>query len=119
MESFGRGMERNVDTVIIVVEPSFESIAVAAKISYMAEGMGIKRICAVLNKVPSESAMQKMIEELKLKNIESIGAIYLDNELSEAAFEGRPPGNSRALDDMTAILKMLLEEAGQFLENDK
>lgn len=112
VESFGRGVERNVDTVIIVVEPSFESITLADKISYMAEGMGIKRIRALMNKVPSESTMKKMHEELKSKNIRSIGAIYLDHELSEAGFEGRPPGNSKASDDMTAITKMLLEEAG-------
>ena len=42
VESFGRGMERGVDTILMIVEPSFESITLAEKIAYMAEGMGVQ-----------------------------------------------------------------------------
>ena len=59
VESFGRGVERNADTVLIIVEPSFESMALAGKIVYMSEGMGIYRVKAILNKVPSESMREK------------------------------------------------------------
>jgi CO dehydrogenase maturation factor len=76
IESFGRGVERNVDTVLIVVEPSFESMVLAEKIGYMAEGMGISRVWAILNKVPSDNARQKMIDELNKKNIKIVGTIY-------------------------------------------
>jgi CO dehydrogenase maturation factor len=51
---FGRGVERGIDTVLIVVEPSLESAVVAEKINYMADGMGVAMVMAVLNKVPSE-----------------------------------------------------------------
>lgn len=112
VESFGRGVERSVDTVIIVVEPSFESMALAEKIGYMAEGMGIGRIRAILNKVPTEKTRQKMIEELNKRNIEPIGVIYLDQELSEADFEGKALGDSKAADDMGVIVSLLLEETG-------
>lgn len=109
VESFGRGIERSVDTVLMVVEPSFESMSLAGKIGYMAEGMGIGRVRAVLNKVPSEKARQRMIEELSQKGVKSIGTVYYDPELSEAGFEGTALGNSRALEDVKVITELLLD----------
>lgn len=111
VESFGRGVERNVDTVLMIVEPSFESMALAEKIGYMAEGMGISRVRAILNKVPSENTRQRMIEELNKKNIKIIGTIYYDPQVSEAGFEGRAPDDSKATDDVRDIIRRLLNEA--------
>jgi CO dehydrogenase maturation factor len=111
VESFGRGVERSVDTVLIVVEPSFESLALAGKIAYMAEGMGIGRIRAILNKVSSEQVGQRMIEELSKKNIKPIGTIYYDPRLSEAGLEGTALGDSKASLDMELITDLLLEES--------
>ena len=110
VESFGRGVERSVDLVLSVVEPSFESMALAGKIGYMCEGMGIYRVRAILNKVPSEKIRQRMIEELDRKNIKVIGTVYYDTELSEAGFEGRPPGQSKAAGDVEATVKNLFNE---------
>ena len=110
IESFGRGMERNVDTVLMIVEPSFESIALAEKIGYMAEGMGISRVGAILNKVPSEKTRQRMVEELDKKNIKTIGTVYYDPQLSEAGFEGTALGDSKATEDMKGITNLLLDE---------
>jgi CO dehydrogenase maturation factor len=111
IESFGRGVERSVDTVLIVVEPSFESLALAEKIAYMAEGMGIGRVRAILNKVSSEQVRQKMIEELSKKNVKPIGTVYFDTHLSEAGFEGTALGDSKATLDMELITDLLLKES--------
>jgi CO dehydrogenase maturation factor len=112
IESFGRGVERYVDVVLIVVEPSFESMALAEKVGYMAEGMGIGRVMAILNKVPSEKIRQRMVDELDKRGIRIIGTVYLDRHLSEAGFEGRALGNSRAAGDMKGIINLLLNESG-------
>jgi CO dehydrogenase maturation factor len=111
IESFGRGVERSVDTVLIVVEPSFESLALVEKIAYMAEGMGIGRVRAILNKVSSEQVRQRMIEELNRKSIKPIGTIYFDPQLSEAGFEGKALGDSKATLDMDLITGLLLQES--------
>jgi CO dehydrogenase maturation factor len=111
VESFGRGVERNVDTVLMVVEPSFESMALAEKIGYMAEGMGISRVRAILNKVPSENVRQRMIDELNKRNIKTIGTIYYDPQVSEAGFEGRAPDDSKAMEDVRGIIRRMLDEA--------
>jgi len=111
IESFGRGVERGVDTVLVVVEPSFESMALAEKVTYMAEGMGISRVKAILNKVTSEEVREKMTEELGKKGVKVVGTVYFDCDLNMAGFEGKPLANSRATEDVKAITKALLSEA--------
>jgi len=112
VESFGRGVERSVDTVLVIVEPSFQSIDLAGRIHYMARGMGISRVRTILNKVASAQSEQKMIDELGKKEIAVTGTIGLDNEISEAGFEGRAlGGESRAKNDMKQMLKTLLQES--------
>ena len=78
VESFGRGVERSVDLVLSIVEPSFESMALAEKIVYMAEGMGINRAGAILNKVPSENIKEKMMAELEKRKVQILGTIHFD-----------------------------------------
>jgi CO dehydrogenase maturation factor len=113
VESFGRGVERNMDTILIVVEPSFESMALADKINYMAKGMGIARVKAILNKVPSEKIRDRMIEELSAKKIETIGTVFYDVELNEAGFEGSIIEDSTAIKDIQKIVDLLLQETKQ------
>lgn len=111
VESFGRGMERGVDTLLIVVEPSYESVALAEKIQYMAEGIGIPRIRAILNKVPSGNIEEKMIKTLIEKGIRYLGAIWLNGKVSEEGFEGVPLGESEARAQMRIITRLMLDEA--------
>lgn len=111
VESFGRGVERYVDTLLIVVEPSFESIALAEKIKYMAEGMGIGRVRAVLNKVPSGEVRQRLTDELDKKGVRTLGAVYFDPELSAASLEGVTPVNSKAADEVRSIAGLLISES--------
>jgi CO dehydrogenase maturation factor len=108
VESFGRGVERSVDLVLSVVEPSFEAMALAEKIVYMAEGTGINRAGAILNKVPSESIKEKMIKELEKRNVQTLGTVYFDQKVQDAGFEGRPPINSKAGKEVEEITQLLI-----------
>jgi len=111
VESFGRGVERNVDTVLVVVEPSFESITLAERITYMAEGIGVSRTRAILNKVPSEGIQERIIGKLKEQSIKVVGTLYYDLQVSEAGFEGKALGDSKAKEEMEKIARRLLEES--------
>lgn len=112
IESFGRGVERNADTVLAVVEPSFESISLAEKICYMADGIGVGTVKAILNKIPSEEVRKKVIEGLVLRNISQVGTVHLSREISEAGLEGKAPGESKAREEISQIVDRLLDEAG-------
>jgi len=107
VESFGRGVERSVDTVLIVVEPSFESMSLAEKINYMADGIGVGKVRAILNKVPSKEVADSMTEKLTAKNVKVLGAVYYDPRISEAGFEGRPLPDSRAKENIRELVRQL------------
>jgi CO dehydrogenase maturation factor len=111
IESFGRGMERGVDTVLTIVEPSFDSLALAEKIRYMAEGIGISAIQAILNKIPSPETEEKLRAELENKQMKVAGAVYLDPQISQAGFTGQKlPNNSDAAAHVKKIAAALLAE---------
>lgn len=55
IEHFGRGVEAGCDVVVVVIEPSYESIRLAEKIASMARSIG-KRVVRVANKVDEEAA---------------------------------------------------------------
>jgi CO dehydrogenase maturation factor len=111
IESFGRGMERGVDTVLTIVEPSFDSLALAEKIRFMAEGIGIPAIQAILNKIPSLEIEEKVRKELENKQIKVSGAVYLDPQISKAGFTGKKvPDNTDAAAQVMKIAAALLSE---------
>jgi CO dehydrogenase maturation factor len=112
VESFGRGVEMGADTVLIAVEPSSESLALAEKIFYMADGLGIKQVRVILNKVPSEKVKGRILEEAERNKMKVIGSLYLDGQISEASLEGKaPPADSSAQKAMIEIAKRLLNES--------
>jgi CO dehydrogenase maturation factor len=108
IESFGRGIEREVDTVLIIVEPSFESIALAGKIKYMADGIGVNKVRALVNKVPSEEIEKHILEELGKKEIISIGTVFMDPRIYDAGLRGGTPGDSDATRAVLGIARCLL-----------
>lgn len=107
LESFGRGVERHADTILIVVEPSFESIAVAGRIAQMAQGMGIGRVGAILNKVSSQDLALRTDQELEKLGVKVLGTISYSRELAEAAFEGGPVAGKTPVDEAAIIIAKL------------
>ncbi len=111
VESFGRGMERGVDTVLAVVEPSFDSLALAEKIRYMSEGIGIPAVQVILNKIPSPEMEKKLREELGNKKMTVAGAVYLDPQVSQAGFTGKKlPNDTEAAARVKQIVAAILSE---------
>ena len=104
-------MERGVETALSIVEPSFESLALAEKVSYMAEGIGVGRIRAILNKIPSEEIEEEIIDRLIEKEIDHLGAIYMDPQVSEAGFRGTVIGDTKARKQMKTMTRLMLDEA--------
>ena len=107
VESFGRGVERSVDLILSIVEPSLESMVLAEKIVYMAEGMGIDRVGALLNKVTSESMREKMVAELEKRNVQTLGTVHYDQRVQDAGFVGVPPENTAAGEEVKEITQLL------------
>ncbi len=90
VESFGRGTEQGADTVLAVLEPSLDSLEVAGRIRYMAEGLGISRVRAIVNKTPDEATAERMLELLAEREIRCLGCLPLSGDVSRHALEGTP-----------------------------
>ncbi len=108
VEHFGRGVETSIDDVLVVVEPSLESITLAERVSGLAAGSGVSNTWAVLNKVSSDEMASKLKEELSKRGVVVAGAIHNDREIFEACFEGRPVHGSKAMEGIGEVLDFLL-----------
>ena len=113
VEHFGRGVETSIDSVLIVVEPPFESLEVGERIHSLAAGIGIKNIWAVLHKVPSEEIATKLEGELKKRGIDVIGCIHLDSEVFKSSVEGGALSKGRAAEEVRDVLDCILSRASR------
>lgn len=108
IEHFGRGVGTSVDAVLIVVEPSFESLQLASRIAQLAAESGVHRTSAILNKVSSPEMEARLRQALKKRDIQPVGTVRYDPEVFEATLEGREIGNGTASADIRGIADSLL-----------
>jgi CO dehydrogenase maturation factor len=109
IEHFGRGVEKNVDFIIIVADPTYESLLIAEKISHLCSGMKKTRIYSILNKVQREYMELIMQSELEKKKIEVLGVVHFDEELMHAGLMGKQIGKSKAYENMKTIMRKLTQ----------
>jgi len=96
VEHFGRGIDEGIDQVLLVVEPSFESVMIAERIKDLATGLK-KGAAAVLNKAPSEKIAQRLEDELTKKGIAVVGSIPNDPDIFDASLTGSPLKEGEAI----------------------
>ncbi|RLG34290.1 ATP-binding protein [Methanosarcinales archaeon] len=85
IEHFGRGVEDGCDLIIVVVDPSYESLRLSLKIEELA--VSIKRpVYFILNKIDDESR-GIMLESLNRERV--AGEIPSNREIFKASLEGR------------------------------
>jgi CO dehydrogenase maturation factor len=107
VEHFGRGVETSIDCVLVVVEPSLDSLEVAEKIHELAGQIDIADVWAVLNKITSDDIAKRLIDYLDKRSILVIGQIHQDADIFESSLEGRPIQNGVASYDVDKILDFL------------
>lgn len=107
VEHFGRGVETSVDCVLVVVEPSLDSLEVAERISELASQIEIADVWVILNKITSEEIAAKLTDYLNKKDISVIGSIRQDPEIFESCLEGRPIHTRVAAEDVDKIIDFL------------
>ncbi len=88
IEHFGRGIETSLDAVVVVVEPSLESVLLAEKVKRMAVGSGANFAGAVLNKVQSPEVEATLKAQLHGDNVRVLGTIPYHPELVRASLTG-------------------------------
>ena len=109
LEHFGRGVEEGVDTLLMVVEPSFESLKLAARIKSIAAEAGMERVWVVLNKIPSPDVDAALKSKLQESGLIVIGAVGYDAEIALSSLEGVSVGGSKAEKDIEKVLERMLQ----------
>lgn len=104
IEHFGRGVEASVDWVICVVEPSLESISLAAKIMDLTRTAGALFKGAILNKIASADQKSIVSDKLNQLGVPIIGTIEHHQDIQSASLEGRRFDNQRVSAEMENII---------------
>ena len=107
VEHFGRGVETSIDCVLVVVEPSIDSLEVAEKISELSSQIDIADVWVVLNKITSGEIADRLRDYLDKRDIRVIGSIHQEPEIFESCLEGRPIRGRVAAEDIDKILDFL------------
>jgi CO dehydrogenase maturation factor len=106
IEHFGRGIETSLDAVVVVVEPSLESVLLAGKVKRLAVESGAKFAGAVLNKVPSPEVEATLAAQLHGEGVRILGTLRNHPEVVRASLAGsRVP---RCSHETAAIVDALL-----------
>ncbi|NMB35077.1 MAG: AAA family ATPase [Firmicutes bacterium] len=88
VEHFGRGVLEGVDTVLMVVDPSYEAVLLAEKAAKLAKEAE-KPFSVILNKVNADTEAQ-LKEMLKEKGIEVTAVLPFSAQISRANLVGEP-----------------------------
>lgn len=112
VEHLGRGTARDVDALIIVVEPGRRSIQTAVQIKQLAQDIGIKRTFIVGSKI-RESKDTDFITD-NLPGLKLIGYVPFSQEIVEADLKGASifDMDASAVKDIRLIKDRLVEEIG-------
>jgi len=108
IEHFGRGIEASVDAVVCVVEPSLESVTMAAKIKELTQSVGASFKGAILNKVSSPEQENVLKDKLHHTGVPILGTIHYHGKIVDACLEGKTFDVSEASAEMEGIVKTLL-----------
>ena len=88
IEHLGRGTARGVDLMIVVVEPTSQSVATGRSVVKLARQIGISEIRFVGNKISSESEQKYLCDRLGVQNL--IGFIPYSEIIRQADRDGAP-----------------------------
>ena len=100
VEHLGRGVDRFADGILMVADPSYESIQLSKKIGEMAKSIA-KPFYIVLNKA---DAQQREIMAAQLETDAVIAALSMDPEILSAGLLGQPL--TKELPEIQSILNL-------------
>jgi len=108
IEHFGRAIEKDVDAILMVVDPSYESMKLSEKVAELSSSIG-KPVYFIMNKV-DETNEQFLRETIRDQDM-IIAAIPADTTLSLAGLKGDEITTD--INEIQNMNKFLIEKIGQ------
>ena len=91
LEHLSRGTARNVDTLLVVLEPYYKSMETAARVTELAHELGIPNVYCIANKVRSGDDENALREFASGRNMNVIASIPDDVAMAKADRAGVAP----------------------------
>ena len=89
IEHLTRGTAESVDVFIVVVEPGQRSLQTAKTVFEMANGLGVRKVFVVANKVKGPEDISFIKDNIK--GVEVLGSIAFNDDIMEADMKGSSP----------------------------
>ncbi|MGB9715176.1 MAG: AAA family ATPase [Thermodesulfovibrionales bacterium] len=89
IEHLTRGTAESVDAFIVVVEPGQRSIQTAKTVKQMAEGLGVKKVFVVANKIRNSEDLEFI--KKNIDNLEILGVLRFSESIMNADIKGSSP----------------------------
>ncbi|MEX2706930.1 MAG: AAA family ATPase [Candidatus Freyrarchaeum guaymaensis] len=85
IEHFGRGVEQGCDLILLIVDPTYESVRLAEKVNTLSEEIG-KPLNIILNKVSDNTTKETLLKSLDAEKV--IAVLPENEEVFRACLEG-------------------------------
>ncbi len=108
IEHFGRGVETSIDNMLIVTEPSLDSLELAEKMNDLAAEVDMENVWTLLNKVDSDELASRMRSNLEERGVSVVGSLGYDPEIRRAGLEGHPIDSREAQKTIARIVDELV-----------
>lgn len=112
LEHLGRASSRNMDLMLVVVEPGMRSVDIALRIRDLASEIGIRKMAAVINKSVDREGSEIIREQLEKAGLPVVSVIPYSQAMIEADLKGISPMDVdgadeviRAIDEIRKILE--------------
>jgi len=106
IEHFGRRIADNMDIILTILDPTFESISIANRVNSFCREMEMKNFWFILNKIESQEIESKMMQKLGELKAKVIGVVHCDREVIKAGLEGTL-AKCEALGEVREIIEAL------------
>jgi len=113
IEHLTRGTDRSVDVMLVVIEPSKNSVNTARLVKQLAHDLGIRKVRFIGNKIRNEK--EREFIEKHFAGEEILGFIPFDDEIWESSMESGPAAKlgGELYRSMKEIHEKLLREVGR------
>ena len=113
LEHFGRGMDAAIDSILIIVDPSSESVDFAQRAYILSKSINIKNIWVSLNKIPSNDVAAKLKDKLLKKGISVTLSIPLDQLIFKAELNGKPVNKTVSWENINYFVDIILQSRNE------
>lgn len=112
IEHLSRGTARGVDLMLVVVEPSLNSINTAGLVKKLAADLGIKKVRIIGNKIRNEREKEFILKGFQDEEV--LGFIGFDEKVWESAMDRSKAGTGGELvKSMKQVHQRILREEGE------